>query len=585
VAEVISNTPVYEGNAEHSRERRLQVRQPVSALAYLDIGGDNGGIVLNLSEEGMELQAVGTLDRQTEVNLRIQLPGSQARIETAAQVMWLSETNRQAGVRFVSMPSQVRAQIREWIRTQGLPAEPSEVFGPRELASELPQKQETIADPRTDNWLSLLAEAPEQAPRDAQVETDAHLGTQAKQPGALRPARATLQDLSTRLRAPGATSARVGEVAKSPSEDGTTKQIPPLSLPYESRNAPPESDSQSQRKEQNNDHAPFTGPSQHKPANEALDWPTPAARRTASTTVPMDTPRVSSSPLLPSAGPLPPNVESPMNSILTTESRVALALSATKAKHAGRWVGVTALFVLFSVLCFGVGTWVGPLGRGNSVQIPAPPASPAPAPPASVSSASTAAAAPGPHELTPRVAHEVREGRSARSSRPAQNRKRELAPPASSPLDLPMYAAVQSPPIQEVPAPVRITPAVTKPLEKSSAPAPVPDASTAGVPAQRIVAGRVLRPTDRFNPCHLTYRVEPAYPVEAQRRRMEGAVKIHLTIGTDGAVRSVKLISGTPLLAVAALDAAQYWRYMPALLNGEPVETEQDIEIDFRLPQ
>jgi len=57
-----------------------------------------------------------------------------------------------------------------------------------------------------------------------------------------------------------------------------------------------------------------------------------------------------------------------------------------------------------------------------------------------------------------------------------------------------------------------------------------------------------------------------------------------LFIGADGTVRSMKLLSGSPLLAPAAMDAANYWQYLPALLNGKPVETDQDIEIDFRLP-
>jgi protein TonB len=94
-----------------------------------------------------------------------------------------------------------------------------------------------------------------------------------------------------------------------------------------------------------------------------------------------------------------------------------------------------------------------------------------------------------------------------------------------------------------------------------------------------------LRPTDRFNPCHLTYRVEPAYPSEAQDQRVEGTVKIHQVIGADGSVRTVTLISGPASLAPAALDAAQHWRYLPALLNGEPVDTEQDVQIEFHLPR
>jgi protein TonB len=93
-----------------------------------------------------------------------------------------------------------------------------------------------------------------------------------------------------------------------------------------------------------------------------------------------------------------------------------------------------------------------------------------------------------------------------------------------------------------------------------------------------------LKPSDRFNPCYLAYRVEAEYPPEAQKQQIEGVVKIRQVVGIDGKVRSVKLLTGPPLLVPAALEAARYWRYLPALLNGQPIETEQDVEIEFHLP-
>jgi protein TonB len=69
------------------------------------------------------------------------------------------------------------------------------------------------------------------------------------------------------------------------------------------------------------------------------------------------------------------------------------------------------------------------------------------------------------------------------------------------------------------------------------------------------------------------------------QQQIQGTVKVRQVIGTNGSVQSVKLLSGPSLLAPAALEAAKYWRYFPALLNGQPVETEVDIEIDFRLPR
>ena len=78
-------------------------------------------------------------------------------------------------------------------------------------------------------------------------------------------------------------------------------------------------------------------------------------------------------------------------------------------------------------------------------------------------------------------------------------------------------------------------------------------------------------------------RVEPIYPPEALRQQVEGAVKLHAIIGRDGAVYRVELASGPLLLANAARSAVQQWRYKQTFLAGQPVETEEDITVVFRL--
>ena len=78
-------------------------------------------------------------------------------------------------------------------------------------------------------------------------------------------------------------------------------------------------------------------------------------------------------------------------------------------------------------------------------------------------------------------------------------------------------------------------------------------------------------------------RVEPAYPDDAKREGIEGTVKLHVVVGRDGAVESVEPVSGPPLLAKAAINAVREWRYAQTLLGGQPVETEQDIVVKFRL--
>jgi protein TonB len=87
-----------------------------------------------------------------------------------------------------------------------------------------------------------------------------------------------------------------------------------------------------------------------------------------------------------------------------------------------------------------------------------------------------------------------------------------------------------------------------------------------------------------LEPSYLLYRVEPAYPQDAQAQDVEGTVRMRALVGQDGRVRSIELVSGPPLLVAAAMSAAREWRYIPAILNGQPVESEEDIRIDFRLP-
>ncbi len=54
-------------------------------------------------------------------------------------------------------------------------------------------------------------------------------------------------------------------------------------------------------------------------------------------------------------------------------------------------------------------------------------------------------------------------------------------------------------------------------------------------------------------------------------------------IGKDGIIRDLSVVSGPPELTSAALDAVKQWRYKPYLLNGEVVEVETTINVNFVL--
>lgn len=76
--------------------------------------------------------------------------------------------------------------------------------------------------------------------------------------------------------------------------------------------------------------------------------------------------------------------------------------------------------------------------------------------------------------------------------------------------------------------------------------------------------------------------IEPVYPAQAAQKRMGGTVHLRATIGKDGAVESVRSISGPTLLIPAAIDAVRQWKYEPTLLEQHPIEMQEDITIEFR---
>jgi len=79
----------------------------------------------------------------------------------------------------------------------------------------------------------------------------------------------------------------------------------------------------------------------------------------------------------------------------------------------------------------------------------------------------------------------------------------------------------------------------------------------------------------------LIHRVDPIYPDAAKAMRISGEVKLHATIGTDGIVKNYQVVSGNPILARAAITAIRQWRYQPTKLDGEEVEVETLITVNF----
>lgn len=82
---------------------------------------------------------------------------------------------------------------------------------------------------------------------------------------------------------------------------------------------------------------------------------------------------------------------------------------------------------------------------------------------------------------------------------------------------------------------------------------------------------------------YLVRRVEPIYPALAKAARIQGPVHLQATISKQGMIENLQVLSGHPMLAGAAVDAVRQWRYRPYLLNGEAVEVETEVTVNFVL--
>jgi protein TonB len=89
--------------------------------------------------------------------------------------------------------------------------------------------------------------------------------------------------------------------------------------------------------------------------------------------------------------------------------------------------------------------------------------------------------------------------------------------------------------------------------------------------SQGVTAGLVIR------------RIQPTYPPLARQARIQGSVVLQAEISKDGTIENLRLISGHPMLAPAAIEAVKQWKYKPYFLNGEPVPVETQITVNFSL--
>src|SRR5262249_54374908 len=115
------------------------------------------------------------------------------------------------------------------------------------------------------------------------------------------------------------------------------------------------------------------------------------------------------------------------------------------------------------------------------------------------------------------------------------------------------------------------------------APAPPPPAATAPAAATPTASTNDSKPKSggQIQQAVLIYRKDAEYPKIAKQTGAKGTVTLSATIAKDGTIKAVKVVSGHPMLVAAASEAVKQWRYRPTLLNGQPVESETQVLVNF----
>jgi protein TonB len=129
-------------------------------------------------------------------------------------------------------------------------------------------------------------------------------------------------------------------------------------------------------------------------------------------------------------------------------------------------------------------------------------------------------------------------------------------------------------------------PSAGLPGANSSSAAPTPFAASSAPPRPlpppgAPTAAGLNSPGGQIREATVVYKKAPDYPTMARQMGAKGEVVLSATVGTDGRVKSVKVIKGHPLLVKAASEAVMQWIYRPTLLNGQPVQNDVRITLTF----
>jgi protein TonB len=564
------------GSISDTRDRRHYPRQ-ITALNYIKLDEGNGGILLNISEDGLAFTAAEPLAGEFVPRLCFQLADKTEWIEASGRIVWLNDSKKGAGVQFVQISDAHRQQIRQWIESR-MP---------------LSEGQEAIGISHKTRGEAEITPFPEPYNDSQKIEAQYEI------PEPLRkmfPSENTLE-------------VEVAHSAPAPQAEtfSETQDAPQIQMPQPqfSRAVKVETltEIHQTREQEEATAAPERTPTAQSDA--PLESPPDSAARTNSF---QPSEPAGSAVRVPNFG-----YQTAVPSSYQQEdwtNWVDPSATTHRSKLGFVVLGVLFVVVAFAIgLAFGHGSFDGlvesvrqhlpdkyqqvlspsdssdetaatsgsgaPNTGANAAadnNVPAPSQNQAPAPQPSVPPATSSPTTPGNEPAASRTDNKATQPAGA-SSGSQTDVPRESESAATESDSTPVLVSVAS----SGNGPFRLT----TPEGAVSASSSVAISSQTTVLVPREAGAEAVQPAKRLQLGALVFRVDPQYPKKIGRNEVE-IVKLLATVGENGEVTNVQRISGPLPFAAAAMNSIREWKYSPTLFDGHPVKTEEKIVVAFR---
>ena len=628
------DNPEKSGNARPEKDRRRHARQRIHSLSYVKMGDSNGGIVLNISEGGISVQAVAMLDPSEPVTLSLEIPRVRQRAEVNGEIAWLSASKKEAGIRFVDLPESTLKQIQKWMAREASPEQFEDETDPVEEEQETPVTVAAAKSPAVEGAVieAAAVEAAQDDGPDARELSEANIMSAdeikrlaSDQKAEQRTAAESEEEIEQKIQEEAGTEdadetevADAAEAAPNFDEENEEEsdieeeaEVKQLAAQDAKAGADIEAVEEQDTKVESSDEDKTDEESENEDELiQAFGPPVvPFERRPNMPFSSMNALAggARSAQNLAIAPALLHDVQKPF-----VESYVAPQEPAPESgwkvftiQLQTGWF-LAALVLLLALISFIAGMAVrrgalnGVMGEQQDSLVPR----------------SAPAAGAAPH-VTPPTSGSAVDGTNAAAAKPLSIEIVDLSNhrwviPASTGMN---RASVAQPAETDGSSTAgAATPAKAEPsqggatgggvatanlatnAEKTGVPlvlslpeTPISATGSVAISSQRSVpvpadGSKAAQNGRNLQVGQLLNLVEPVYPAEAVQQKIEGTVKLHAVIGTDGAIESLAQVSGPQVLVNASMSAVRNWKYSPTRMNGHAIETQEDISFVFRLP-